>query len=223
MHPRWRMTKTATIGCRKRHRGLADVRGFVLALWKSRATQKMRIIGSCDPGPLQVPRLGGDRGRIGPPLRHVANGLCRSEGRTWRSGCCRCIATLRAVSPRFPDAAAVEQTFVNRDGAGHAEAGPGAGHRDAGAGAGGLPVGEYAPNAVKKPWWAWAMPTSGRSSTWCGCNCPASNRPGPMPPTRWPSRSAMPFTRSGAQRGGARGAMIGQAAGRLDYAPPITC
>jgi hypothetical protein len=46
----------------------------------------------------------------------------------------------------------VEQTFVNKDGGGHAEAGPGARHRHAGAGAvcGAWSVGEYAPNTVKK-------------------------------------------------------------------------
>ncbi len=46
--------------------------------------------------------------------------------------------------------AAVEQTFVNKDGAATLKLGQARGHCDAGAGTGGLEIGEYAPNTVKK-------------------------------------------------------------------------
>ena len=84
-------------------------------------------------------------------IRHVANGVCHSQGDALSERLLSLHAQLEAVVARYaPGCAAVEQTFVNKDGVatlklGHAraiallvpaQAGP--------------EVGEYAPNAVKK-------------------------------------------------------------------------
>ena len=54
------------------------------------------------------------------------------------------------VFARHPDAAAVEQTFVNRDGAGTLKLGQARGIAMLVPARAGVKVGEYAPNAVKK-------------------------------------------------------------------------
>lgn len=60
-------------------------------------------------------------------------------------------ADLSSVFARYvPDAAAVEQTFVNRDGAGTLKLGQARGIAMLVPAQAGLRVGEYAPNAVKK-------------------------------------------------------------------------
>ncbi|MEM1375271.1 MAG: crossover junction endodeoxyribonuclease RuvC [Pseudomonadota bacterium] len=56
----------------------------------------------------------------------------------------------RVVAAHGPDAAAVEQTFVNKDGAGTLKLGQARGVVMLAVAQGGFDVGEYAPNAVKK-------------------------------------------------------------------------
>lgn len=87
----------------------------------------------------------------GPRLRHVENGSCSSGAGELAVRLLTLHAQLTAVVARLrPDCAAVEQTFVNRDGAatlklGHARAIALLVPAQAG-----LNVGEYAPNAIKK-------------------------------------------------------------------------
>lgn len=84
-------------------------------------------------------------------LRHVANGACRSEGDDLAERLLSIHRQLSAVVARHaPDAAAVEQTFVNRDGAGTLKLGQARGVAVLALAQAGLAVGEYAPNAVKK-------------------------------------------------------------------------
>ncbi|MRX51511.1 crossover junction endodeoxyribonuclease RuvC [Paracoccus sp. S-4012] len=87
----------------------------------------------------------------GSRLRHVANGIVRSEGTdlgvrllTLYRGLCAVIAE------HAPDAAAVEQTFVNKDAAGTLKLGQARGIAMLAPAEAGLSIGEYAPNAVKK-------------------------------------------------------------------------
>lgn len=108
----------------------------------------MRVLG-IDPG-LRV--LGwGLIDVAGSRLSHVANGLCRSEGEDLALRLLSLHDQLAAVVARFaPDAAAVEQTFVNKDAAGTLKLGQARGVAMLVPARAGLAVGEYAPNAVKK-------------------------------------------------------------------------
>lgn len=87
----------------------------------------------------------------GARLRHIANGVCRSEGETLSE---RLLSLYRALTAvvvaHAPDTAAVEATFVNRDGAGTLKLGQARGIAMLVPAEAGLDVGEYAPNAVKK-------------------------------------------------------------------------
>ncbi len=109
---------------------------------------KMRVLG-IDPG---LRRTGwGIIAVEGPRLRHIANGVCASgEGAL----AARLLALHRALSAvvaqHAPQAAAVEATFVNRDPAGALKLGQARGIALLVPAAAGLPVVEYAPNAVKK-------------------------------------------------------------------------
>jgi crossover junction endodeoxyribonuclease RuvC len=108
----------------------------------------MRIIG-IDPG---LRCLGwGVVDVDGTRLRHVANGQCRSEGEDLSR---RLLSLHRQLSEivglHAPDAAAIEMTFVNRDGAGTLKLGQARGVAMLVPAAAGIPVAEYAPNAVKK-------------------------------------------------------------------------
>lgn len=108
----------------------------------------MRIIG-IDPGlrTLGWGVIEAENGR----LRHVANGQCRSEGRVLADRLLSLHSQLSAVVAQYlPEAAAVEQTFVNRDGAGTLKLGQARGIAMLVPAQAGLIVGEYAPNAVKK-------------------------------------------------------------------------
>lgn len=108
----------------------------------------MRVLG-IDPG---LRNLGwgvidARAGRLG----HVANGVCRSEGVELPARLCSLYDQLQAVLVRYrPDAAAVEQTFVNKDGAATLKLGQARGVALLVPALAGLPVGEYAPNTVKK-------------------------------------------------------------------------
>jgi len=108
----------------------------------------MRIIG-IDPG---LRNLGwGVIEARGSRLGHVANGVCHSAGADLAARLLSLHQQLSDVVARFaPDQAAVEQTFVNRDGAGTLKLGQARGIAMLVPAQAGLAVAEYAPNAVKK-------------------------------------------------------------------------
>ena len=108
----------------------------------------MRIIG-IDPGlrcmGWGVIDVDGNR------LSHVANGQCISTGDDLATRLLSLHVQLTAALIRHaPELAAVEQTFVNRDGAGTLKLGQARGIAMLVPAQAGLVVGEYAPNAVKK-------------------------------------------------------------------------
>jgi crossover junction endodeoxyribonuclease RuvC len=108
----------------------------------------MRVIG-IDPG---LRRTGWGvvdvaAGRIA----HVANGVCLSEGVELAARLFSLHVALTAVMQKYaPDAAAVEQTFVNKDASGTLKLGQARGIALLVPAQAGLAVAEYAPNAVKK-------------------------------------------------------------------------
>ncbi|MEM8577287.1 MAG: crossover junction endodeoxyribonuclease RuvC [Pseudomonadota bacterium] len=108
----------------------------------------MRILG-IDPG---LRRLGwGVIDADGPRLRHVACGTLTSTGDDLAARLLSLHAGLTAIcAAHAPDAAAVEQTFVNSDGAATLKLGQARGIALLVPAQFGLPVGEYAPNTVKK-------------------------------------------------------------------------
>ena len=108
----------------------------------------MRILG-IDPG---LRNLGwGVIESNGSRLSHVANGVCKSSGEDLGVRLLSLHTQLVDVLARFlPDQAAVEQTFVNKDGAGTLKLGQARGVAMLAAAQAGLPIGEYAPNRVKK-------------------------------------------------------------------------
>ncbi|WP_112324130.1 crossover junction endodeoxyribonuclease RuvC [Oceanibium sediminis] len=108
----------------------------------------MRVIG-IDPG---LRRTGwGIVDVQGSRISHVANGVCCSEGSDLAL---RLLSLYRALSAviveHAPDTAAVEQTFVNKDAVATLKLGQARGVVMLAPASAGLPVSEYAPNAVKK-------------------------------------------------------------------------
>ena len=108
----------------------------------------MRVIG-IDPG---LRNMGwGVIDVAGSRISHVANGICHGVGDDLAD---RLLILYRGlcdvVACHAPDAAAVEQTFVNKDGAGTLKLGQARGVAMLSVAQAGLRVGEYAPNAVKK-------------------------------------------------------------------------
>ena len=108
----------------------------------------MRVVG-IDPG---LRNLGwGVIEAEGSRLTHVANGVCKSEGSDLAARLLSLHRQLTEILTRFsPGAAAVEQTFVNKDGAGTLKLGQARGIAMLVPAQFGLAVGEYAPNTVKK-------------------------------------------------------------------------
>ncbi len=108
----------------------------------------MRIIG-IDPG---LRCLGwGVIESQGGRLTHIANGQCHSGAGDLATRLLRLHRLLSDVVAQFaPQAAAIEQTFVNRDGAGTLKLGQARGVAILVPAQAGLPVAEYAPNTVKK-------------------------------------------------------------------------
>jgi len=108
----------------------------------------MRVIGF-DPG---LRRTGwGVVDVDGSRLTHVANGVCASEG----VDLARRLASLhvqisQVIEDSAPDQAAVEHTFVNKDASGTLKLGQARAISLLCPAQAGLPVAEYAPNAVKK-------------------------------------------------------------------------
>lgn len=87
----------------------------------------------------------------GSRIRHVANGVAKSVGVDLASRLLSLFEQLSDIIERHvPDAAAVEQTFVNKDGAGTLKLGQARGIAMLAPARAGLVVGEYAPNTVKK-------------------------------------------------------------------------
>lgn len=108
----------------------------------------MRVLG-IDPG---LRNMGwGVIDVAGSRISHVANGICRSEGDDLAARLLSLHQQLTAVLiAHQPRAAAVEQTFVNKDGAGTLKLGQARGIAMLVPAQAGVAVGEYAPNAVKK-------------------------------------------------------------------------
>ena len=87
----------------------------------------------------------------GTRVTHVGNGVCKSLGADLAARLLSLHTQLTEVIRAFqPQMAAVEQTFVNRDGAGTLKLGQARGIAMLVPAQAGLEVGEYAPNAVKK-------------------------------------------------------------------------
>ncbi len=108
----------------------------------------MRVLG-IDPG---LRNLGwGVVDVTGSRLVHVANGVIHSQGETMGARLLSLYRALTEVAERFgPEAAAVEQTFVNKDGAATLKLGQARGIAMLVPAEAGIEVGEYAPNAIKK-------------------------------------------------------------------------
>lgn len=108
----------------------------------------MRVLG-IDPG---LRNMGwGVIEVAGSRLSHVANGICHSSGDDLGSRLLSLYEQLTEVLTHYrPQAAAVEQTFVNKDAAGTLKLGQARGIAMLVPAQAGLIVGEYAPNAVKK-------------------------------------------------------------------------
>ncbi len=108
----------------------------------------MRILG-IDPG---LRNLGwGVIDTEGNRMSHVANGVCHGNGDDLSQRLLALHAALTDIVAQYrPDSAAIEQTFVNKDGAGTLKLGQARGVALLVPAQAGLPVGEYAPNTVKK-------------------------------------------------------------------------
>lgn len=108
----------------------------------------MRIIG-IDPG---LRRTGwGLIETSGSRISHLGNGVCESNGADLAERLLSLFDQLtRVLAEAAPDAAAVEHTFVNKDAAGTLKLGQARAVALLVPARAGLPVAEYAPNAVKK-------------------------------------------------------------------------
>ena len=108
----------------------------------------MRVLG-IDPG---LRRLGWGVIEVeGSRISHIGNGVCCSVGEDLAARLLSLHEQLSAVVAEMrPDTAAVEQTFVNKDGAGTLKLGQARGIAMLVPAQAGLSVGEYAPNTVKK-------------------------------------------------------------------------
>ncbi len=108
----------------------------------------MRVLG-LDPG---LRALGwGVIESSGPRLSHVANGVCRTGTAPLGARLASLFEQLTEVWERHaPDEAAVERTFVNKDGVSTLKLGQARGIAMLVPSMAGVVVGEYAPNAVKK-------------------------------------------------------------------------
>lgn len=108
----------------------------------------MRIIG-IDPG---LRNLGwGVIDVLGNKTTHVANGVCTSHGDDLAQRLLSLHEQLTLIFATYrPTGAAVEQTFVNKDGAGTLKLGQARGIAMLVPAQAGVSVGEYAPNKIKK-------------------------------------------------------------------------
>ncbi len=108
----------------------------------------MRVLG-IDPG---LRNMGwGVIDVMGSRITHVANGICHSTGDDLAQRLLSLHEQLTDVVHQYqPDHAAIEQTFVNKDGAGTLKLGQARGVALLVPAQAGLTIGEYAPNKVKK-------------------------------------------------------------------------
>lgn len=108
----------------------------------------MRVLG-VDPG---LRNMGwGVIETNGSRISHIANGICTSSTGELAGRLLSLHRQLTEIVDRYaPDTAAVEQTFVNKDGAGTLKLGQARAIALLVPAQAGLAVGEYAPNAVKK-------------------------------------------------------------------------
>ena len=108
----------------------------------------MRVLG-IDPG---LRNLGwGVIEVAGSRLTHIENGILHSEGEDLAVRLLSLHSALtRVIADHRPDTAAVEQTFVNKDAVATLKLGQARGIALLAPAQAGIPVGEYAPNAVKK-------------------------------------------------------------------------
>lgn len=108
----------------------------------------MRVIG-IDPG---LRNMGwGVVDVEGSRLRYVGCGRVQSGGGDLAARLCVLFEALSGILDRYrPGAAGIEQTFVNRDGAGTLKLGQARGVAVLALARAGVSIGEYAPNAVKK-------------------------------------------------------------------------
>ncbi len=108
----------------------------------------MRVLG-IDPG---LRNMGwGVIEAQGSRLSHIANGICHSEGVELAERLLSLHDQLTDIVARFaPDTAAVEQAFVNKDAVGTLKLGQARGIALLAPAQAGIPIGEYAPNKVKK-------------------------------------------------------------------------
>lgn len=109
----------------------------------------MRVLG-VDPG---IRNMGwGVIESRGSHLRHIANGTCKTDAKdTLAARLLSLHAQLTDVIAAYePDTAAVEQTFVNKDGAATLKLGQARGVALLVPAQAGLAIGEYSPNAIKK-------------------------------------------------------------------------
>lgn len=108
----------------------------------------MRVMG-LDPG---LRALGwGVIDVSGSKLTHVANGVCRTKTGDLGGRLASLFDQLTSIWEEYaPDAAGVEQTFVNKDGAATLKLGQARAIAVLVPARAGVKVGEYAPNAVKK-------------------------------------------------------------------------
>jgi crossover junction endodeoxyribonuclease RuvC len=115
---------------------------------QAEAGQNMRILG-IDPG---LRNLGwGVIESQGSRLSHVANGVCTSDGDDLGERLLSLHNQVTEVITAYrPDQAAIEQTFVNKDGVATLKLGQARGVALLTLAKAGLPTGEYAPNRVKK-------------------------------------------------------------------------
>jgi crossover junction endodeoxyribonuclease RuvC len=122
-----------------------------LCYWGKKATEQgiqMRVLG-IDPG---LRNMGwGVIEAQGSRLSHIANGICHSEGVELAERLLSLHDQLTDIVARFaPDTAAVEQAFVNKDAVGTLKLGQARGIALLVPAQAGIPIGEYAPNKVKK-------------------------------------------------------------------------
>lgn len=122
---------------------------FVLLVFKKQHKRAaMRVLG-IDPG---LRNLGWGVIEVdGSRLRHIGNGVCHSTGTELAVRLLSLHEQLTDVLHKYaPDIAAVEKTFVNKDAVGTLKLGQARGIALLVPAQFGLPIGEYAPNSVKK-------------------------------------------------------------------------
>ena len=108
----------------------------------------MRVLG-VDPG---LRNMGwGVIEAVGSRITHVANGVCHSSGEDLATRLVSLYTQMTDVVRQYqPDAAAVENTFVNKDGVGTLKLGQARSIALLVPAQAGITVAEYAPNKVKK-------------------------------------------------------------------------